>query len=317
MLSRRHFIHAAGGLAGRRMALAVGGAVPLILRGPVAVASWESAGLRTADPDFIAAVAQLYAHDPLFGPALGAGLKAQNFSQEVLGGDLQRARGFGPRGFAPLAEAAGRMLAAEDGPRIAVLDMGGWDTHVNQGAETGRLAQNLKGLAAGLDAMAKALGPAWRETMVIAVTEFGRTVAVNGNNGTDHGTASVLIVMGGAVKGGRVAGDWPGLARLQDDRDLRVTTDGRAVVKGILRDHLGLDAAFLGRKVFPDTAGLRPVGGCLEDENVARRRPASGWIFCCPHWSAVPESSTSGVRSHDRIRSLDGWRSVGRHVTSH
>jgi uncharacterized protein (DUF1501 family) len=248
----------------RRMALAVGAAVPLILRGAVPVASWEPAGLHVADPDFIAAVAQLYARDPLFGPALGAGLKAQSFSQQVLGDDMQKAHGYGPKGFAPLAEAAGKMLAAADGPRIAVLDMGGWDTHVNQGAEAGRLAQNLGGLADGLDAMAKALGPAWRDTVVVCVTEFGRTVAVNGNNGTDHGTASVLTIMGGAVKGGRVAGDWPGLARLQDGRDLRVTTDSRAVMKGLLRDQFGLDAAFLGRKVFPDTEGLRPVGGFLK-----------------------------------------------------
>jgi uncharacterized protein (DUF1501 family) len=247
----------------RRLALAVGGAVPLILRGAVPVASWEPAGAAVADPDFIAAVAKLYAHDAIFGPALGAGVKAQGFSQQVLGDDMQKARGLGPNGFAPLAEAAGRMLAADGGPRVAVLDMGGWDTHVNQGAETGRLAQNLGGLAAGLDAMAKATGPTWRQTIVVAVTEFGRTVAVNGNNGTDHGTASLLMVMGGAVKGGRVAGDWPGLARLQDDRDLRVTTDSRAVMKGILRDHLGLDASTLDRKVFPDTSALRPVNGLV------------------------------------------------------
>lgn len=187
----------------------------------------------------------------------------QDFSQQVLGDDMQKARGYGPNGFAPLAEAAGRMLAAGDGPRIAVLDLGGWDTHVNQGAETGRLAQNLAAFAAGLDVLAKGMGPAWRQTVVVAVTEFGRTVAVNGNNGTDHGTASLLLVMGGAVKGGRVAGDWPGLARLQDDRDLRVTTDSRSVMKGILRDHLGLDAATLDRKIFPETADLWPVNGLI------------------------------------------------------
>src|SRR5665213_3293447 len=107
------------------------------------------------------------------------------------------------------------------------------------------------------------MGPLWRQTVVVAVTEFGRTVAVNGNNGTDHGTASLLLVMGGAVKGGRVAGDWPGLALLQDDRDLRVTTDSRGVMKGILRDHLGIDAATLDRKVFPDSADLRPIGGLV------------------------------------------------------
>jgi uncharacterized protein (DUF1501 family) len=181
----------------------------------------------------------------------------------VLGDDMQGGHGFGPKNFAPLAEAAGKLLAAPDGPRIAVLEMGGWDTHVNQGAAQGRLAQNLAGYADGLDAFAKSMGDAWRQTVVVAVTEFGRTVAVNGNDGTDHGTASVLLVMGGAVKGGRIAGDWPGLARLQDDRDLRVATDSRSVMKGILRDHLGADGAALDRKVFPDTQALRPFAGLV------------------------------------------------------
>jgi uncharacterized protein (DUF1501 family) len=249
----------------RRVGLAVGGAVPLILRGTVPVASWEPAGgLRDASPEFLSALAPLYAKDAILGPALADGLKAQNFSQAVLGGNAAPdARGFGPKSFAPLAEAAARLVAAPDGPRVAVLEMGGWDTHVNEGAETGRLAQNLEGLATGLDALAKAMGPAWDETVVVAVTEFGRTVAVNGNNGTDHGTASVLLVMGGRVKGGRVAGDWPGLAQLEDNRDLRVATDTRGVMKGILRDHLGLDPSRLDRTVFPDTATLRPMDGLL------------------------------------------------------
>jgi uncharacterized protein (DUF1501 family) len=248
----------------RRLGLAVGGAVPLILRGKVEVASWEPpGGLRDASPEFIAALEPLYRQDRLLGPALAEGLKAQHFSESVLGDDMKGGRGFGPKNFAPLAEAAGKLLAAPDGPRIAVLEMGGWDTHVNQGAAQGRLAQNLAGYADGLDAFAKAMGEAWRETVLVAVTEFGRTVAVNGNDGTDHGTASVLLVMGGAVKGGRIAGDWPGLARLQDDRDLRVATDSRSVMKGILRDHLGADRAVLDRKVFPDTGGLRPFDGLV------------------------------------------------------
>jgi uncharacterized protein (DUF1501 family) len=248
----------------RRLGLAVGGAVPLILRGAVPVASWEPAGLRDASPDFITALAQLYKPDPLLGPALADGLKAQTFSETVLGDDMPKGRGgFGPKGFAPLAAAAGKLIAAPDGPRIAVLEMGGWDTHVNQGAESGRLAQNLAGYAAGLDALAQSLGPAWTQTVVVAVTEFGRTVAVNGNNGTDHGTASVLTVMGGAIEGGRIAGDWPGLDQLEDNRDLRVATDSRRVMKAILRDHLGLDAALLDRKVFPESASLRPIDGLV------------------------------------------------------
>jgi uncharacterized protein (DUF1501 family) len=250
----------------RRIGLAVGGAVPLILRGSVPVASWEPpGGLRDASPEFIAAVAQLYKGDPLLGPALAEGLKAQNFSTAVLGGDqMNGGRGFGPKTFAPLAEAAGRLLAAADGPRIGVLEMGGWDTHVNQGTDKGRLFDNLTGLAGGLDALVKAMGPAWKETALVAVTEFGRTVAVNGNDGTDHGTASAMLLMGGAVKGGRIAGDWPGLAQLEENRDLRVATDGRRVMKGILRDHLGIDAANLDKKVFPDTAGLKPMDGLIK-----------------------------------------------------
>ncbi len=249
----------------KRLGLAVGGAVPLILRGKVEVASWEPEHIGAAPPDFITAVASLYRHDALLGPALQAGLQAQNFSSSVLGDGAMDARsgGYGPNGFRPLAEVAGKLLAAPDGPRIAALDMGGWDTHVNQGAESGRLEQNLAGLAEGLDAMAKALGPAWRRTVVVAVTEFGRTVAVNGNNGTDHGTASVLLVLGGAVKGGRIHGDWPGLDRLQDDRDLRVATDARSVMKGILRDHLGVDAAALGARVFPGTSNIAPAAGLI------------------------------------------------------
>jgi uncharacterized protein (DUF1501 family) len=251
--------------SGGRSGIAIGGAVPLILRGPVAVASWEPEKLPLPSSEFIVALSALYRNDALFGPALQRGLVAQGFSDTVLGDQAMdmKGMGYGPNGFAPLAEVAGKLLAAPDGPRVAALDMLGWDTHVNQGADTGRLAQNLAGLAAGLDAMAQALGPEWRRTVVVVVTEFGRTVAPNGNGGTDHGTASAMLVMGGAAKGGRVHGDWPGLAQLQDDRDLRVATDSRSVMKGILRDHLGLDAGALGTKVFPDTGRLAPLSGLV------------------------------------------------------
>jgi len=251
--------------ANGRTGLAVGGAVPLILRGKMAVASWEPDKLPQPSPDFIVALRGLYRHDAVLGPALERGLAAQGFSDQVLGADASMSikGAYGPNGFAPLAEVTGKLLAADDGPRIAALDMLGWDTHVNQGAATGRLAQNLAGLAAGLDAMAKAMGPNWKRTVAVCVTEFGRTVAPNGNNGTDHGTASAMLVMGGAVRGGRVNGDWPGLAQLQDDRDLRVATDSRSVMKGILRDHLGIDASALGTKIFPGTAALPALNGLV------------------------------------------------------
>lgn len=251
----------------RRIGLAVGSATPLILRGAVPVASWAPAGFREAAPGFVEAVAQLYETDALLGPAFREGLKAQSFSDSVLNGDtgdqMKGAGGFGPKAFQPVAEAAGKLLGAKDGPRIAALDMGGWDTHIAQGADSGRLAQNLEGFAAGLDAMAQALGPAWRDTVLVTVTEFGRTVRVNGTNGTDHGTASLMFVMGGAVRGGRIAGDWPGLAQLQDDRDLRVATDSRAVMKGILRDHFGIDAQNLAGGVFPGSAPVKAMDGLL------------------------------------------------------
>jgi uncharacterized protein (DUF1501 family) len=183
----------------------------------------------------------------------------------VLGDDMAKGpQGYGPKSFKPLAEAAGKLLAAPDGPRIAALEMGGWDTHVGQGSIAGRLAQNLAGLADGLSALATALGPAWKQTVLVAITEFGRTVAVNGSGGTDHGTASVALVMGGAVRGGKLRGDWPGLDRLEENRDLRVATDARAVMKGVLRDHLGIDGAIIDRKVFPDAPGLKPMDGLVQ-----------------------------------------------------
>ncbi len=244
----------------KRQGLAVGGAVPLLLRGAVPVASWEPETARADDSDFLLGVVFLYQQDKLFGPAIEQGLKTKTFSNQVLGDDQPKDRGgFGPKAFAPLAAAAGKLIAAPDGPRIAALDMYGWDAHVAQGTEAGRLYENLSGLADGLDAMAQALGPAWKDTVVVAVTEFGRTVAVNGTGGTDHGTASMMFVMGGAVKGGHVQGDWPGLDRLEDDRDLRVATDSRSIIKGVLRDHLGIDANALAAKVFPDVPGLAPA----------------------------------------------------------
>jgi uncharacterized protein (DUF1501 family) len=249
--------------SGRRLGLAVGGAVPLVLRGPVQIASWEPPGLKPGQPEFMATLARLYVADPVLGPALGEGLKAQSFSTGVLGEDMKRGpQGFGPNAFKPLAEATGRLLAAAEGPRVAVLEMGGWDTHAGQGTDKGRLFQTLSGLGEGLALLAQAMGPAWRDTVVVAVTEFGRTVAPNGTGGTDHGTASAVLLLGGALKGGRALGDWPGLDRLEENRDLRVATDTRAVLKGLLRDHLGLDAAALDRRVFPDSPA-RPMMGLI------------------------------------------------------
>ena len=245
----------------QHLGLSVGAEVPLTLRGVVPVANWQPPNLHEASPSLLAAMTRIYAGDPLFAAALQEGIRAQSLSDEVIGTTAPDAKGKGA--FAVLASAAGRLLAAEDGPRIAVLEIGGWDTHVGQGTVKGRLAQALVQLDGGLAALKSSLGDAWRQTVIVCVTEFGRTVAPNGTNGTDHGTASMTFVMGGAVHGGKVAGDWVGLGRLEENRDLRVATDIRSVLKGVLRDHAGLDAARLDGTVFPDSAGVRPLAGLV------------------------------------------------------
>ncbi len=248
----------------RRLGLAMGAAVPLTLRGAVPVASWEPPDMKAAGPTLLAAMTKLYQTDALFGPALADGIKAQNLSDEVLGeigpdGKPAKSLGFGPGAFQAMADAAGGLLAAPDGPRIAVMEMGGWDTHSGQGTVKGRLAGNLAGFGEGIAHLKRSLGDAWGKTVVVCVTEFGRTVAPNGTGGTDHGTASVTLVLGGAVRGGRIAGDWTGLDQLEENRDLRAATDIRAVLKGVLRDHLGLAPAKLDSAVFPESGAVRAM----------------------------------------------------------
>jgi uncharacterized protein (DUF1501 family) len=127
------------------------------------------------------------------------------------------------------------------------------------------LNEALTRLAEGLAALRQSLGPAWSKTVVIVASEFGRTAAENGGRGTDHGTGNALLLAGGAVAGGRVAGRWPGLARaaLFEGRDLAPTTDLRAVLKSVLRDHCGLAEAALEDRVFPDSRAAAALGGLV------------------------------------------------------
>src|SRR5438876_11747447 len=160
---------------------------------------------------------------------------------------------------------AAKFLARADGPRIGALAFDGWDTHAAKGAMNGRLATLLGALDGAIAAIETEMKDAWRETVVAIITEFGRTARINGTDGTDHGTATVALLAGGALKGGRVIADWPGLkpAKLHEDRDLKPTTDLRGVLKGVLKDHLRLDEAALGSKVFPDSGRVKPVVGLL------------------------------------------------------
>jgi uncharacterized protein (DUF1501 family) len=241
-----------------REAVALADRVPLVLRGEIAVTSWAPSRLPVADDDTLLRVRELYeAADPALAQALYDALEAR-----AIAGDMSERRSDGLR-VTPLATAAARFLASPDGPRIAVLDAGGWDTHQNQGAAQGPLAQRLRGLDEGLRLLKTELGAHWRDTTVLVVTEFGRAAAVNGTRGTDHGTAGCAFVAGGAVAGGRVLADWPGLGArdLHDGRDLKPTTDLRALFKAVLHEQFGIGEAALARTVFPDSDAVAPLEG--------------------------------------------------------
>lgn len=250
---------ALGGVPGKGadLALAVGSLTPVLLRGPAPVGSWLPQSFAAPAGDFHARVAALHAADKVTGPALAAGLRERGFAAGTLGEDRRPER----FGFPALAGAAGRMLAAADGPRLAALEIGGWDTHANQ---ADRVAGPLRQLDAGLVALREGLGAAWGQSVVLVMTEFGRTVRVNGTRGTDHGTGTVAFVLGGRVAGGKVRVDWPGLGagQLFEGRDLAPTTDLVSVSKGVLAEHLGLRPEMLGR-VFPGSLGVGAMAGLV------------------------------------------------------
>ncbi len=245
--------------------LAVGAVAPLVIRGPAPVLGWApQAGLGAAGDELARRVLDLYAHrDPALGTALAAGLATERLAGGSMGGPAGgRAGDMGsPQGMRQAAEGAARLLAADDGPRIAALAFDGWDTHANEGGATGRLAYLLGGFDDAIAALETGLGDRWRDTTVVAITEFGRTVHINGTVGTDHGTGTVAFLAGGGVKGGIVQADWPGLApgSLYEGRDLRPTTDLRAVLKGVLATQWGLSRDVLNRSVFPGSDGVEPV----------------------------------------------------------
>ena len=237
--------------------LGIGPALPLVLRGPAETTTWAPAVMPTVDDDTTQRLMDLYAKDPLLGPALAEAIA----TDDLLGSDGMRARGRTAQQPATLMTAAAKLLTAEGGADVAVVSLDGWDTHANQGARTGSLANKLAGLDEGLAALKQALGPSWRDTAVIVATEFGRTVSVNGTRGTDHGTGGVAFILGGAVRGGRFHGGWPGLAQaaLFQGRDLAPTNDLRSVFKGVLMGLWGLDSRVLAQDVFPNSADARPM----------------------------------------------------------
>ena len=268
------WLNRALGLVGgtQTLGLAVGQSVPLILRGQAAVTSWSPVKLPEVSAEFLDRVADLYRNDPVFAPALAMGLGDQALVDKVAdapgmdgGGAKMNMLKRGAGLVKTVTSTVGKLLADPAGPRVAVIDVPGWDTHANQGTTAGRLAPVMAGLADGLVDLQQVMAPVWNRTVVLTLTEFGRTAHPNGTGGTDHGTATAAFVMGGAINGGRVIAQWPGLSNTQlyQSRDLAPTTDTRALCKAILRDHLGLPPDAIDRVVFPDSANVRPMEGVV------------------------------------------------------
>ena len=269
---------------GKTRAISVGPTAPLILRGPIEAASWSPGGSIGPDRRLPGILQDLYAHDALLGPALASGMSTTAMAKIAMAdaaaadaamaptmAQTGPAMAVGPRArqSLPQARKLGETLAGfmiqPDGHRIAAVSMDGFDTHANQGAAQGQLAVRLSYLDAFIDGLAGGLGPAWSETVVVVATEFGRTARINGTGGTDHGTASTAILLGGALKKGGIVGDWPTLAqnRLFENRDTAPTLDMRGLFKGVLRDHLGVDRSRLEALVFPDSLAAAPVGNLI------------------------------------------------------
>ena len=255
-------------------ALGVGAVTPLVVRGRAPVMSWVPQQLLPASDDTQARLLDLYQHtDPVLAAALDARIRLAALAPSAGMGatepgntplppaGIARVRAY----FAEASGAAARFLARPDGPRVGALGFVGWDTHINEGAASGQLANLLGALDGAFAAIETNMGDAWQQTVVTVITEFGRTARINGTDGTDHGTGTVAFLAGGALRGGRVVADWPGLktAQLYEGRDLKPTTDLRAVLKGLLRDHLRAEERALVSNVFPDSTDVTPTAGLV------------------------------------------------------
>jgi uncharacterized protein (DUF1501 family) len=252
-------------------AFAVGPIAPLVVRGPAPVLSWTPPRLEPATDDTLMRLLELYRHTDVpmaraLEERIGLAAIARSGGIDTMSKNAQPAGVAQVRAyFAESAGSAAKFMSRPDGPRVGALAFDGWDTHANEGAVNGRLAALLSALDGAISAIETGMGPAWRDTVVAVVTEFGRTARINGSDGTDHGTGTIALLAGGAVKGGRVIADWPGLkeADLHQKRDLKPTTDLHAVLKGVLRDHLRVSDAALAATVFPDSAPAKAISGLI------------------------------------------------------
>ncbi len=247
-------------------AVAIGLAAPTVLRGRTPYTSWAPSTQPDVPDSTIARLTDLYAGDTLLSPALAMALETSALvEQQAIANTNDRpgARGLG--GYRILTQAAARILGAPGGPAAAVISLDGWDTHANQGAAAGGLALRLQSLDAGLASLKSDLGDIWVDTAVIVATEFGRTVSANGTGGTDHGAGGAAFLLGGSVRGGRILGDWPGLApsALLEGRDLSPANDLRALFAGVLNQQWGLESADLRSRVFTGGSPVNPLTGLI------------------------------------------------------
>jgi uncharacterized protein (DUF1501 family) len=268
----------------REAGVALGQNVPLVMRGPAEVASWSPSKLAGLDDDTLARITDLYSKDAVLSVRLADALMADSIvagsgaamaepAAATMAAPAAAATAQGaqappppaPPQYAEIVRAAAGFLRQEDGPQVAVFDTTGWDTHANEGGAEGQLAGRLAALDKGLATLKTELGATWKDTAVLLVTEFGRTAAINGTRGTDHGTATMSLLVGGAVAGGRVVADWPGLSgrALYQGRDLMPTLDLRCVLKGVLEEHLGVPARALDTTVFPGSERARALRGLV------------------------------------------------------
>lgn len=264
-----------GALPGPRSpteALSLGPTLPRILSGRNAVSNLPLG--RNADhpiamdrPKVADAFAALYQGDTPVDQAFQQGQRARGELMSDLSQDMANSYNGAPSvtGFAQDTARLAKLMSSDASIRLAFLSVGGWDTHVGEGAAKGQLSNHLQSLGDGLAALAQGLGRTYQDTVILVMSEFGRTVRENGNAGTDHGHGNVMWVMGGRLKGGKVYGEWPGLAddQLYQNRDLAVTTDFRQVAAALLTHHLKLSDAAL-EQVFPGGTGTGAhVGGLI------------------------------------------------------
>ncbi|MFM9835065.1 MAG: DUF1501 domain-containing protein [Methylophilaceae bacterium] len=235
-------------------AIAFSSSIPMALRGKIEVSSYATSHLPEASDDLMLRVGQLYADDVQLHNAWTAAMDTNNMAEND--GAKQDP--------ASLGKLAAGFLANPTGPRIAMIETGGWDTH---SAQEARLAKQLKSLDTLIAALRNNLGPVWQKTTVLVATEFGRTAATNGTGGTDHGTASTAMILGGDVNGGRVISDWPGLnqSNLYEGRDLKPTLNLDTLIASLASASYGLAPDQVTKAMFPDANIGKPLENLIKD----------------------------------------------------